>query len=114
MAFRPEVQARPNGPWSDEFRARASRLRETNGMSLKAFGERLGFSGPFTHGLLAGKVGHHMASKHCDKVLAAVEQMEAEAGLREMPSANDAAELSLDQLIKRIHALGFSVELKPL
>lgn len=114
MTFNAEVQERPNGPWTEEFRERVSRVREASGMSLKVLGERFGFSGPFTHGLLAGKQGHHMASKHCGRVLNAMKEMEVEAGFRERSPTQVTAEMTLDQLVTRIHAFGFSVELKPL
>ncbi len=114
MAFNSEMQQRPNGPWSDDFIKRVSRIRDASGMSLKALGEKLGFSGPFTHGLLNGKEGHHMASKHCVRVLKAVQEMELEAGFGKSADVHNSAELTLEQLIKCIHAHGFSVELKPL
>jgi transcriptional regulator with XRE-family HTH domain len=115
MAFNPEVQERPNGPWTKDFRARVTRLREAEGLSLKQIGEHLGFSGPFVHGLLAGKRGHHMASKHCERVLAAVQQLEADPRREpDRPAPAPLTELGLDELVKQIHRLGFSVELKPL
>jgi hypothetical protein len=114
MAFRKDVQDRPNGPWSKEFRNRAVTVREKLGLSLNDFGERLDFSGSFVHGLLAGKPSHRMNSKHADRVLQVVEGLEVQAGIRSVGSATihrSAGEVDLAALVRQINSLGFSVTL---
>jgi hypothetical protein len=115
MAFKAEVQAGPNGPWTPEFRDRVVRVKDQLGYSLADLGGTFGFSGSFVHGLMTGKHGYNMSSKHADRVLQALEGLEVQAGFRKAaPVSNGTSGQSdLAELIRRIHDLGFTVELKP-
>ncbi|MFL6759645.1 hypothetical protein [Sphingomonas sp.] len=123
MAFTVEVQTGPNGPWTPEFRARVERAKDQLGYSLADVGDAFGFSGSFIHGLMNGKSGYKMASKHATRVLQALEGLEVQAGIRKAaPKAavstpalttSTGGRPDLAQLVRQIYELGFTVELKP-
>jgi hypothetical protein len=115
MTFNAEVQAKQDGPWAPAFRTRVKRVKDELGLSLQDLGWTFGFSGSFVHGLLNGKQGYNMAGRHAARVLQALEGLEVQAGLRKVASADVGIDTSdLGALVHAIHALGFSVELKPL
>lgn len=109
-----EVQDEFNGAWSPAFRDRVQAVKDKLGLSLQDLGDNFGFSGSFIHGLLAGKATHRMKSKHADHVLQMLEGLEVQAGIRKLSSSPTTDKMDLVALVKQIHALGFSVELKPL
>lgn len=113
--FDPNIQTEPNGYWTPDFRYRVTILKETAGLTYADLGRAMGFSGQFVHNLLHGKETHRMHSKHTEKILKAVEDLEIQAGLKE-PNEIEPTEEDDDlaTLIRKINKLGFSVELKPL
>ena len=127
MAFTPEVQTAPNGAWTPDFRKRVEKVKDQLGYSLADIGYAFGFSGSFVHGLMTGKNGYNMSSKHASRVLQALEGLEVQAGFRKAaPSAPQSTiapqspsspapsvRPDLGELVRQIHDLGFTVELKP-
>ena len=114
MSYNSEVQERPNGPWSKAFRDRVVKVKDALGYSLADLGATFDFSGSFIHGLMTGKKSYHMASKHAARVLQALEGLEVQAGIRKVAAPTADQPVDLAELVRKIHEMGFSVELKRL
>ena len=114
MIYNAEVQERQNGPWCKEFRERVAKVKDALGYSLADLGATFDFSGSFVHGLMTGKKGYHMASKHASRVLQALEGLEVQAGFRKVAAPGAGGPPDLAALVGMINDMGFSVELKRL
>lgn len=115
--FNSEVQDEYNGKWTEAFRERVQAVKDKLGVSLQDIGDEFGFSNSFVHGLLNGKESHKMASKHADRVLQMLEGLEVKAGIKKLTNSAtpaNAAEMTVEEMIKALHNKGFTVELKPL
>jgi hypothetical protein len=121
MNYDPRYQTGPNGPLTALVRERFNRAKNKLNLTLGEVGARVDFSGPFMSQLLRDDHPARMRTKHTERVVAALEKLEFEAGLGPAPSGTDAAAPariavadSLEALVRAAHNLGFEVSFKPL
>ncbi|MCW5673941.1 MAG: hypothetical protein KIT15_05120 [Xanthobacteraceae bacterium] len=112
MSFN-ELQEIKNGPLKAKVRERISAFRAH--YTLAEIGEALGFSGPFVSQLLRDKNPAHMDSKHCPRVVKALEKAEREnaellsTSERQPKSPIPGGAKSLDYHLAAIDALGWKI-----
>lgn len=127
-----EYQPEPNGCLTPETRHRISEARDRLGLTWQEVGQRFGFSGGFARFLAIGTEQQgRVRTKHVERIISALEAMEAEAGIGGQPSRFHAEPeaievparrssrvtgelLSLEEIISQLHQYGFEVSLRPL
>jgi len=123
----PAYQMGANGPLSPSIRKRIETAKNRLNLTLAEVGDDLGFSGPFVSTLLRNTSPGRVRTKHIDRIVDALEKLEVKAGIRTVLSAhntqytptatekvNSTPELSMLDLIRAAHKLGFEVSFKPL
>ena len=122
MAFHnPQLQMGENGPLKPAVRKRLDEVKNRLNLTLVQVGSRLGFSGPFVSALLKDSDPARVRTKHVDRIISVLEEMEIEAGIRPgapapmpRPDSKAKADISLNDLVHAAHKLGFEVSFKPL
>lgn len=117
MDYDPRYQDGPNGPLKKEVRDRLNAFRPE--FTLAEIGEAIGFSGAFASQILSSKTPGRVRSLHVPRIIKALEKAEAERQMtppsRPVASAPSAGptQLSLEDHIRAIDALGFTVTVTP-
>lgn len=117
MDYDRRYQEGKNGRLSKEVRERLNRFR-TLGYTLAEIGEAIGFSGPFVSQLLNPKAPGRIRSIHIPKIIEALDRAERAEEEKAVPGQNIArpmgsSTMSLEDHIRAIDALGFSVTVSP-
>jgi hypothetical protein len=116
--YNQKYQTGYNGPLTATLRNRLHKAKDRLNLTLAQVGARMDFSGPFMSQLLRAEDPARMRTKHAERVAAALEEMEAEAGLGPPPGdgkpARPTGVHSLEDLVRAAHRLGFEVSFKPL
>lgn len=123
----PAYQMGVNGPLALSIRQRIETAKNKLNLTLAEVGDELDFSGPFVSTLLRSGSPGRVRTKHIDRIVDALEKMEVKAGIRTVLSAHNTQptptamesvmstpELSMPDLIRAAHKLGFEVSFKPL
>jgi|1185.fasta_scaffold777983_2 hypothetical protein len=114
MDYDPRYQDGPNGPLKKEVRDRINAFRPDS--TLAQIGEAFGFSGPFISQLLNPKNPARVRTLHVPRMMKALEKAEAERNTGQtslIAAAGSSAQMSLEDHIRAIDALGFTVTVTP-
>jgi len=119
MRYDRRYQAEYNGPLTASVRKRLNTAKNKLNLTLAKVGQKMEFSGPFMSQLLRDDDPARIRTKHIERVIAALEKLEAEAGLTgNAPAGEDkktnSSGLTLEEIVHAAHKLGFEISLKPL
>ncbi len=124
-AHNSQFQLGENGPLKPAVRQRLENVKDKLNLTLAQVGTRLDFSGPFISALLKDSNPARVRTKHVNRIMAAIHQMEVQAGVSSAPARSQSPQPSpplqpsasspaLSDLIQAAHRLGFEVSFKPL